>query len=338
MIDLRAALRLRVLAAALALLALPRAAALHAQSAARVGTIVVAHGASETWNRPVLELARSVRTGGPVEVAFLMGQAAPSHRLGDAIRKLAAEGVREIVVVPLLVSSSSEHYSQIRAMAGVQADSASDVAAHAHGAAPPAGTPVTPAPGSATARSAAQHAQHGMAGMHDMPAARPAGVHVPVVVTPALDGAPAVGEVLADRAHALSDDPAGQALFIIAHGPNSPERYTGWMRTLRPLADSVRARTGFRDVKVGLVRDDAPDDVRAEAVKRVRELITLQHEITGKPVIVVPLLVSSGSVARVHFVKDLEGLPVVYAGTPLLPHPALARWVERRVRDALRAP
>jgi len=48
----------------------------------------------------------------------------------------------------------------------------------------------------------------------------------------------------------------------------------------------------------------------------------------------VPLLVSSGSVARVHFVKDLEGLPVVYGGTPLLPHPALARWVERRVKEA----
>jgi sirohydrochlorin ferrochelatase len=270
---------------------------------------VVAHGASEAWNRPVLELARSVQTGGPVEVAFLMGPAAPSHELADAMRKLAAEGVSEIVVVPLLVSSSSEHYSQIRAMAGVPDSGASAVAA-----------------------------RHDVAGMHDMSMAKPAGVRVPVVVTPALDGAPAVAEVLADRARALSSDPATQALFIIAHGPNSAERYAGWMRTLRPLADSVHASTGFHDVKIGLVRDDAPDDVRAEAVKRVREIITLQHEITGKPVIVVPLLVSSGSVARVHFVKDLEGLPVVYAGTPLLPHEALARWVERRVRDALRAP
>jgi len=329
---MRMARRLRVLSAALAFMVLPSAAALRAQntarsaprSAPRVGTILVAHGASEAWNRPVLELADSVRTdgGGPVEVAFLMGQAAPSHKLSDAMQKLAAEGVSEIVVVPILVSSSSEHYSQIRAMAGVSDSSAPDAAAQ-H---------------SMAGMKSMSAAQHSMAGMHDMSMSKPAGVHVPVVVTPALDGAPAVAEVLADRARARAEDPSGQALFIIAHGPNSAEHYAGWMQTLRPLADTVRAHTGFRDVKIGLVRDDAPDEVRAEAVKRVREIITLQHEITGKPVIVVPLLVSSGSVARVHFVKDLEGLPVVYAGTPLLPHPALARWVERRVRDALRAP
>ncbi len=264
---MRMARRLRVLSAALAFMVLPGAAALHAQtatksaapSAPRVGTILVAHGASEAWNRPVLELADSVRTdgSGPVEVAFLMGQAAPSHKLSDAMQKLAAEGVSEIVVVPILVSSSSEHYSQIRAMAGVSDSSAPDAAAQ-H---------------SMAGMKSMSTAQHSMAGMHDMSMAKPAAVHVPVVVTPALDGAPAVAEVLADRARALAEDPSGQALFIIAHGPNSAERYAGWMQTLRPLADTVRAHTGFRDVKIGLVRDDAPDEVRAEAVKRVRDAL-----------------------------------------------------------------
>jgi hypothetical protein len=32
---------------------------------------------------------------------------------------------------------------------------------------------------------------------------------------------------------------------------------------------------------------------------------------------------------------DLEGLPLTYGGAALLPHPALARWVKRRVRDAV---
>lgn len=199
MIDTRKARRLRVLSAALAFLVLPSAAALRAQSAARsaqrVGTILVAHGASEAWNRPVLELADSVRTdgSGPVEVAFLMGQAAPSHKLSDAMQKLAAEGVSEIVVVPILVSSSSEHYSQIRAMAGVSDSSAPDAAAQ-H---------------SMAGMKSMSAAQHSMAGMHDMSMSKPAGVHVPVVVTPALDGAPAV----AARDHGEARDSGAAAGF-----------------------------------------------------------------------------------------------------------------------------
>jgi hypothetical protein len=103
------------------------------------------------------------------------------------------------------------------------------------------------------------------------------------------------------------------------------------MKNLRPLVDRVAAATGFRDVKVGLVRDDAPPEVRAEAVRGIRETIQLQHALTGKPVVVVPILVSTGSVSREHVPADLEGLPIVYTGEPLLPHPALARWVESRV-------
>ena len=77
-------------------------------------------------------------------------------------------------------------------------------------------------------------------------------------VTAALDDAPEVAHVLADRARALATAPGDQALFLVGHGPNSAEGYAAWMANLRPIADSVAALTHFRDVKVGLVRDDAP--------------------------------------------------------------------------------
>jgi hypothetical protein len=32
--------------------------------------------------------------------------------------------------------------------------------------------------------------------------------------------------------------------------------------------------------------------------------------------------------------RDLEGLPVAYEGEGLLPHPALAGWIARRVEEA----
>lgn len=105
----------------------------------------------------------------------------------------------------------------------------------------------------------------------------------------------------------------------------------------RRVTDTVRARTGFRNVLLELIRDDAPEPVRAEAVARVRELIGLQHELTGRPVVVVPVLVASGRVSTEKLPRDLEGLPIVYTSEGLLPHAALARWVESRVRGAVRS-
>src|SRR5690606_41602977 len=100
--------------------------------------------------------------------------------------------------------------------------------------------------------------------------------------------------VLADRAMARATAPRERALMLVGHGPNSAEDLAAWMENLRTIADSVRALTGFRDVRVSLVQDDAPAPVRAEAVRRVRELIEPQATATGRDVLVVPGLVSQG--------------------------------------------
>jgi sirohydrochlorin ferrochelatase len=94
----------------------------------------------------------------------------------------------------------------------------------------------------------------------------------------------------------------------------------------------VKKWTGLRDVRVELVRDDAPAPVRAEAVRRVREIIELQSLASGQPVLVVPVLISAGAVSRDKVPADIAGTPSVYSGDPLLPHDAMARWIERRVR------
>jgi sirohydrochlorin ferrochelatase len=266
--------------------------------AQKVGTIVVAHGGDSVWNAHVRDVAQLARTGGPIEVSFLMGAGAKTARFQDAVARLEAQGVAQIVVVPMLVSSHSGHYDQIRYLAGEPVTLDQQMLHHLH-----------------------------MAGI-ERPTAK-----VPLRVTKAMDSANEVARVLTDRALALAPTPREQALFIVGHGPNSAEDYAAWMEGLRPVADSVKAWTGFRDVRVDLVRDDAPAPVRAEAVRRVRELIDLQHMVTGKDVIVVPVLVSKGSVSRDKVPNDLRGTRSVYAGEPLLPHPAMARWIEARVRE-----
>lgn len=262
-----------------------------------VGTLVVAHGANPEWNAPVLETARQADTAGPVEVAFLMGPAAAERRFQDAVRALVEAGADRVVVVPLFVSSHSGHYEQMRWLAG-ETDTLSPIMI--------------------------EHLHH--AGIE-----RP-DVAVPVELAPALDDSPELARVLTDRALALADDPAERSLFLVGHGPNSAEDHAAWMENLRHVAERVREEAGFADVKVGLVRDDAPEAVRAEAVRGIRETIQLQHAASDRDVVVVPILISSGRVSAEKIPADLQGLPIVYDGTPILPHPAIARWIESRVR------
>lgn len=271
------------------------------RSTRNVGILIVAHGGDSLWNDRVHRAASDVSAGAPVAVGFLMGPAARTHRFQDQVAKLASQGVQRIVVVPLLVSSHSGHYEQIRYLAGASVQLDSAMIHHLH-----------------------------MGGLE------PARSSVPIVVTPAMDDAPEVAAIVADRARALVDDPSSRALFIVAHGPNSAEDHAAWMRNLRIVADSVRSRLPFRDVRVEVVRDDAPSAVRAEAVAGVRDLIELQYAATGKPVSVVPMFISQGSITRQNIPRDLAGLPIVYRGEPLLPSEHVTRWIERRVREAIR--
>ena len=264
-----------------------------------VGTVLIAHGGSDAWNQRVFDLAATVETRGPLAVSLLMGGDATEYRFQDVVANLVDEGAEEIVVVPLFASSHSGHFNQIRYLTGMLDDAGETMMHHLR-----------------------------MKSIH-----RPE-VVVPIRLTPALDASMEIATVLSRRALDLADDPAEQALFIIGHGPNAAEDYGQWMANLRPVADSVARATGFRDVRLGMVRDDAPAPVRVEAVTRIREIIAMQHEMTGRPVVVVPVLVSKGYLSTQDLPNDLEGLTITYDGEGLLPHTAIAEWVERRVRES----
>ena len=284
-------------------LALPRMGRAQERSPcipASIGVLLVAHGGDPGWNSRIDSLAAAVRHGGqirgPVGVSFLMGAEAVNHRFQNVIDTLTRAGARPVVVVPLLVSSHSGHYEQIRYLVRATEVLDSAMAAHLR-----------------------------MSGITRAPDS------VPLTMTAALDDAPEFATVVATRALALAPEPAGRALFLLGHGPNSAEDYAAWMSMLQTVADSVRRATAFTSVAVELVRDDAPAAVRAEAVRRSREIIGLQHAATGRDVVVVPLLISSGELSARTLPSDLAGLPIVYGGEPLVPHPALVRWVERMV-------
>lgn len=151
---------------------------------------------------------------------------------------------------------------------------------------------------------------------------------VPTSVTPALDAAPELGVVLQDRWKALDAADRARAVLLIAHGPSDERDVEPWMGNLSAAAATLRDAGLRREVRVALLRDDAPPPVRAAAVAALRDTVRALAA-TGDSVLVLPILISSGSINRVAIPRDLEGLPVRYASTSLAPHPALARWIER---------
>jgi len=261
----------------------------------RIGLLIVAHGADSLWNEGVLVTAASVRwPAGPKATAFLMGPAAQTQGWSDAVRRLVAEGATRINVVPLMVSSAGAHFRQIEYYAGARDRLPPGLEAHDHVGNPP----------------------------------RP----VPMRVAAALDDAPELGLILAERIEQLARGHDPRSVMLVAHGPTSDEDAQRWRtnlaRAVGPLASSLNLRFG-----IGLLRDDAPPAVRAAAVQETRSQVERMHRETGDSVMVVPVLVSSGRIGMVTIPADLAGLPIRYAPAALAPSVELARWIERAGAD-----
>jgi len=80
----------------------------------KAALLLVAHGAKQgPWNERVLAMFEKVEWAGPKGVAFLTPRTA-EESLEAVAQRLDATGVGRIVLVPLLVSSFSEHYEELR--------------------------------------------------------------------------------------------------------------------------------------------------------------------------------------------------------------------------------
>ncbi len=266
------------------------------------GLLIVAHGSDSTWNSAVHRVVEQVKWAGPVRVAFVMGAEASSHSWDAGLSGLEAAGVKRVVIVPFMVSSHGGHVHDIERWAGVR-ESQGDVG---------------------------EHAMVGHAGHHSMRSPR-----VPVVVTAAIDDAAELGIILSERWSALPAQDRARPLVLVAHGPNDEDDAARWVHDIRTATAPLQAALGSRPLQVGLLRDDAPAEVRATSIRALRDSIV---RLAGNDsVTVMTVLISTGSINRVTVPTDLRGMPMRYVGAALAPHPALARWVERTASEALRA-
>ena len=214
------------------LLLSPVGSTLVAASDEPLGVLVVVHGSTTAWNAAVEASVATIQQHTPSQVAYLMG--ANNRTPQEAYDDLVAAGVQRVVIVPLLVSSYSSHYEQIRFIGHLRDDY----------------------PGSDW--------------MSLTPLHGPADV---VGVTPALDAHPILADILSDRARALSRDPSQESLVIVAHGPNGDADADRWIGVIRELGAQIRSRVPFGEIDIRLLRDDAPKPVKDQALAEFRDSV-----------------------------------------------------------------
>jgi sirohydrochlorin ferrochelatase len=294
------------LAAAAAIAAIVMAAEAAAQTPDR-GIVLLAHGGSASWNATVNELRARVDARVPTEIALGMATRAA---IQGAVDRLIARGVREIVAVPLFISSHSSVIDSTAYLLGARADAPADLAIFArmsHG---------RPAGG-----AAAEHGEHAAPG----DGTRPVQSAVPIRMVKALDDHPIVADILVSRATAISRDPAREAVVIVAHGPVPDAENTLWLEDMGRLAVRVRAAKPFAQVEAITVRDDAPPPVREAATADLRALVTRLSSL-GTRVLIVPLLMSYGGI-EAGIRKRLEGLDYTMAPQAIMPDDRVLQWV-----------
>jgi sirohydrochlorin ferrochelatase len=124
-------------------------------------------------------------------------------------------------------------------------------------------------------------------------------------------------------------------VVLVAHGPNDPEEAARWIDNLQRVAAALGNRGMHQPVRVALLRDDAPAAVRAAAVSGIRDTALTLAARSGDSVVVLPVLISSGTIDRRKLPRDLAELPIRYSPSPLAPLPSIVHWVERVAREAL---
>lgn len=282
------------------------------------GILMLAHGGGPRWNKEVTALRDQVNAKIPAEVSFGMAiGGAQVREIQDGVDRLERRSVRKIVAVPLFISSDSEVMDQVRYALGIT-DTPSKTLAERMRA------------------SGHEHRYHREEQAPKSPfkstyldvggsAPKQVKTRVPLVLMPALDDHTLVGEILADRAKALSKEPGRETVFLVAHGPVEDDKNRAWLETLGRLGADLKTKGGFKDVKAATLRDDAPYEVRDQAAKELRERVAAAARGGGR-VLVIPHLIAQGGIES-HITRALDGLLYAWDGKPLLPHKVMPDWV-----------
>ncbi len=278
------------------------------------GILLLAHGGRSGWNDEVNKLVLQIDKTMPTEGAFGM---ASKRSIQQAIGRLVARGVREIVAVPLFISSHSSVITSTQFLLGERADAPPDLAVFAK----------------------MDHNTHGANDHSSMVDASfdpitPVKSSVPIRMTAALDRHPLVADILLSRVQSISRESAREVVVVVAHGPVPDDDNLRWLADMGGLVEKMRPASSFKRIEYLTVRDDAKEPVRSQATAELRKVVERATK-EGNKVLIVPLLLSYGGIEE-GIKKRLDGLSYVMSAQGLLPDERLARWVLLMAEEASR--
>lgn len=280
----------------------PQARTPAARPSGDYGVLVMAHGGPAEWESEVDAALAPLRDEFPLRIAYGMADAAS---LQEGVAALERQGAERIGVVRLFISGES-WYDRTRQIFGL-------------------------APGAPDREEAAKPAAHDAHAGHGMRMEfwRLDSDAEFAISHDGLADAEEMGQVLVERARALSRDPATEDVLVLAHGPGDDAENQRWLTKIDARADAVRRALPFRRVQVMTLREDWPEK-REAAQAQVREFVARAGREGGRAIVIPYRVQGFGPYARV-----LDGLDYVSDGRGLVPHPRVADWV-RREAEALR--
>src|SRR5258708_13658742 len=143
-----------------------------------------------------------------------------------------------------------------------------------------------------------------------------------------LNDDPIVALIVLDRAREISQNPEQENVILVAHGPNDNSDNAKWLTMLWRISTTVRDRGHFRSVEGMTLRDDAPEEIRSQAVDAIRSRVGTISNERGKA-LVITLLIAPGGIENKIGVA-LKGLMYSLNAKVLLPDHRISQWIRSK--------
>lgn len=301
-------------------LALPAGAAprVKAAKAPSYGILILAYGVGGSWRKDLGAL-RSRLKGHAVESVERIEGSPDGVGVQRALDKLLNQHVDKVVAVPLAALSESPAVDEARYLFGIREEPVTDR--------PDAREKEMPGPRAAVKSALVLPA--------DGRRLKRLTSRVPLVLAATIDRSQVLAEILADRAKALSRDPARDAVVLAGVGPRSDAALTSWKAAASAVAEQVRQKGGFRKAAAVAVRGG----VRAgQRDKDREELRTTLRALTSEGRVVIVPLAPDGSLVERMLKRDLGNAAYHWDGKGLLGDRRLLDWVGSAAEAASKLP
>jgi hypothetical protein len=243
------------------------------------------------WNETVTAAVNEVKkiTDFPVELAFGMWD---KKSFDEGVQKLSSQGVCELRVIPLFVSSDSEMV---------------DIQKYMFGITDRIDFPIK-------------------VGKVNIPK------QIKVVkFKNALDTHEFVSEILTERVREISLAPESESIILVAHGPYGDLYEPRWIDLLKTHGTRIQesflnlSDSSFHDFSYFTLRDDSPALIRDERTRLIRQKVESLNQQNITPIII-PVLLSSGGIEKGIF-ERLDGLEYKIQNKFLMPHQRMVDWI-----------